>query len=89
MSDWFLAEGYVKTYTDADGVERAEFVAKKLGRDAAWTAACGVPCILLTCFSTARRLSECVKSMDDPARRRTVGHETLPVLIVPRTSGRP
>lgn len=36
-SDWFLAEGYVKTYTDADGTERSEFVAKKLGHDAART----------------------------------------------------
>ncbi|MGO2171139.1 MAG: single-stranded DNA-binding protein [Micrococcaceae bacterium] len=37
VSDWFLAEGYVKTYTDADGTERSEFIAKKLGHDAART----------------------------------------------------
>ncbi|WP_167132521.1 single-stranded DNA-binding protein [Paramicrobacterium chengjingii] len=37
MSDWFLAERYVKTYTDADGIKRSEFVAKKLGHDAART----------------------------------------------------
>jgi single-stranded DNA-binding protein len=36
-SDWFLAEGYVKTYTDGKNVEREEFVAKKLGHDAART----------------------------------------------------
>lgn len=35
--DWFLAEGYVKTYTDAKGLEREEFVAKKLGHDTART----------------------------------------------------
>lgn len=35
--DWFLAEGYVKTYTDAQGAEQEEFVAKKLGHDTART----------------------------------------------------
>ncbi len=35
--DWFLAEGYVKTYNDAQGVEQEEFVAKKLGHDTART----------------------------------------------------
>lgn len=35
--DWFLAEGYVKTYTDGSGTEKEEFVAKKLGHDTART----------------------------------------------------
>ncbi|MGO2170499.1 MAG: single-stranded DNA-binding protein [Micrococcaceae bacterium] len=35
--DWFLAEGYVKTYTSAQGTEQDEFVAKKLGHDTART----------------------------------------------------
>lgn len=35
--DWFLAEGYVKTYNDVQGTEQEEFVAKKLGHDTART----------------------------------------------------
>ncbi|MBU3995053.1 single-stranded DNA-binding protein [Pseudarthrobacter oxydans] len=35
--DWFIAEGYVKTYPDKMGEQREEFVAKKLGHDTART----------------------------------------------------
>ena len=35
--DWFIAEGYVKTYRDKLGAEKEEFVAKKLGHDTART----------------------------------------------------
>ena len=35
--DHFIAQGYVREYTDQHGNEREEFVAKKIGHDPMWT----------------------------------------------------
>ncbi|MCT3011284.1 single-stranded DNA-binding protein [Propionibacterium freudenreichii] len=35
--DHFIAQGYVREYTDQHGNEREEFVAKKIGHDGMWT----------------------------------------------------
>lgn len=35
--DHFIAQGYVREYTDQHGNEREEFVAKNIGHDGMWT----------------------------------------------------
>ena len=37
QGDHFIAQGYVREFTDQNGNEREEFVAKKIGHDPMWT----------------------------------------------------
>ncbi len=37
QGDHFIAQGYVREFTDQHGNEREEFIAKKIGHDPMWT----------------------------------------------------